>query len=968
MQTAAAEIKGLGTGFFASLKQAQVQIKGLAKDFEEAGKKIQAVGRTLTTALTLPIVGAGVGILKQAGDFERAMNSFAVNAAVAGKAFEDAEKKAQALGQASVFTSTEAAQGMTELAKVGLDFKTIMGGAADAMVNLAAANNTGLASAATVVGDVINQFKLSASQLPGIVDSITGATIESKLSFDDYRLAIGQAGGAAGALGVTFQDFNAVLAATASSFSSGSDAGTSFKTFLTRLVPQSDQAAAAMEKLGLKFFDAKGNMLTMSQVAQVLQDKLGKLSQEDLTDNVKTIFGVDAMRTAIALMKQGSKGIDEMSAKLKNTDSAEIAATRVKGLWGEIDQLKSALENLSIAIGASGFLDFVTQIVIKLTEWTQAVAKLSPETLRLGTIIGGVAASIGPLLLGLGLLTRGFGIALEGAGLLLGGLVRLRAALLFISANPIVVAIGLIATGIGLWALKADAATAALQRHEGLVEGVKEAYGRAGNAVKNMTDEIRNGLIIQQRAALQDLVPAFETEIKRLRDLAAAPAKENPFSQALRDFAAGGSLEAYLAAVKKIGAANPDLNAAADAFVHLTDKATGLQEKIKPSADFLDLLTGKITDAAFQAKQAGAGFQALGTDAKTGAATASAAVDETAKKVENLHTITVTTFGPNGPVKQLFDVAANGAATAREGVSLLASKMTDAEFEAARAAGTLGNLGKSAAGAGADVSTAGDDITNSINKIAPAAQDAGTAITSGLGNIDASGAAQAAEALLLPFQALPGQFGTILGGLRSLLQGGFANLASIVTSLAGQIQSAIAQILASLRAAAAAAQALRAQAAGSSSSDTGGSHGGFAGGGSVRGPGGPKTDSILAYLSNGEFVIQAAMVKRLGVDFFNSLNNGVPSLNSLRGFSLGGVVESFNRSLAIPRFATGGLAPALASASPGGSKMVHLKLDFGLGPNDVFDIIAADNSGLTKLQRFAVQSGLLSTGRKPRRG
>ncbi|WP_210235222.1 hypothetical protein, partial [Mesorhizobium sp. M8A.F.Ca.ET.218.01.1.1] len=108
------------------------QIKSLGGSFVDTGKQIQAVGKTMATALTLPIVGAGVGILKQAGDFQKAMNSFAVNAGVAGQALGDAEKKAQELGQASVFSSTEAAQGMTELAKVGLDYKTIMEGAAKA--------------------------------------------------------------------------------------------------------------------------------------------------------------------------------------------------------------------------------------------------------------------------------------------------------------------------------------------------------------------------------------------------------------------------------------------------------------------------------------------------------------------------------------------------------------------------------------------------------------------------------------------------------------------------------------------------------------------------------------------------------------------------------------------------------------------------------------------------------------------
>ena len=52
----------------------------------------------------------------------------------------------------------------------------------------------------------------------------------------------------AGTSGVEIEDFLTVLAATSSSFASGSDAGTSFKTFLQRLTPESKKAAADVEE------------------------------------------------------------------------------------------------------------------------------------------------------------------------------------------------------------------------------------------------------------------------------------------------------------------------------------------------------------------------------------------------------------------------------------------------------------------------------------------------------------------------------------------------------------------------------------------------------------------------------------------------------------------------------------------------------------------------------------------------
>jgi hypothetical protein len=69
----------------------------------------------------------------------------------------------------------------------------------------------------------------------------------------------------------------------------------------------------------------------------------------------------------------------------------------------------------------------------------------------------------------------------------------------------------------------------------------------------------------------------------------------------------------------------------------------------------------------------------------------------------------------------------------------------------------------------------------------------------------------------------------------------------------------------------------------------------FAGGGFVSGRGGPTSDLIPAWLSNGEFVIQAAAVQRFGRRFFEGLNSGL---------HIG------------PRFAYGGMPNAPAMTAP----------------------------------------------------
>jgi hypothetical protein len=70
----------------------------------------------------------------------------------------------------------------------------------------------------------------------------------------------------------------------------------------------------------------------------------------------------------------------------------------------------------------------------------------------------------------------------------------------------------------------------------------------------------------------------------------------------------------------------------------------------------------------------------------------------------------------------------------------------------------------------------------------------------------------------------------------------------------------------------------------------------FAAGGMVRGPGGDTSDSIMARLSNGEFVMRAAAVRHWGADMMAALNaagsNVLPRSASRRGFAAGGMVTA----------------------------------------------------------------------------
>ncbi|RVD36781.1 hypothetical protein EN741_24920 [Mesorhizobium sp. M4B.F.Ca.ET.019.03.1.1] len=238
-----------------------------------------------------------------------------------------------------------------------------------------------------------------------------------------------------------------------------------------------------------------------------------------------------------------------------------------------------------------------------------------------------------------------------------------------------------------------------------------------------------------------------------------------------------------------------------------------------------------------------------------------------------------------------------------------------------------------------------------FNDIVTAITDAWNGLIERLGQI----AGQIVDAIVRWFGNLPGRISNIFDGVVEIVRGVLARISSLVDGIISKIKSAI---------------AFAKQLAGlGGDSGSGGGTPGFARGGHIaHGPGTGTSDSILARLSVGEFVIRASVVKKLGANFFHQINNGLmPSLQSLRGFNIGGFVDGMTRQMAIPRFAGGGLAKMdLAPAVPGGlsGKLVRVDLAYGVGADQVARMIAED-SAVDKLARFSVGQALTSAGRRP---
>ena len=132
---------------------------------------------------------------------------------------------------------------------------------------------------------------------------------------------------------------------------------------------------------------------------------------------------------------------------------------------------------------------------------------------------------------------------------------------------------------------------------------------------------------------------------------------------------------------------------------------------------------------------------------------------------------------------------------------------------------------------------------------------------------------------------------------------------------------------------------------------------GFAEGGKVSGPGTGTSDSIMARLSNGEFVMKAAAVRKYGAGFMHAINNGFVSL---KGFAAGGMVDA---AAAMSGFSSPNLQPAMASVSGNQTSGRPLNL---IMPNGEVVRATTSESTAKKLEKDLRRADVSKTGKMPR--
>lgn len=366
---------------------------------------------------------AGIGFgafnaVQNYSDFTAQLSQIKALTDLDAQTMEQVKAKAMELGDATTFSSTEAAQGMTELLKAGVNVKDVLGDASEAALNLATAGGLGMGEAAEIMSTAMNAFHMD--NATHAADILAGAANASATSVQEMRYSLAACSAVAAGAGVSFDDTNTALAVFAQNGLKGSDAGTSLKTMLQNMIPTTKTQIEAFQALNLltengtsAFFDANGSMKSMAEIADLLQDRLKGLTKEQQLTYLNAMFGSDAIRGGMILMREGAKGVKDMYDAMSQVTAEKTAIEMMNNLKGSLNELGSAWENLTIKLlngkAGSGLRDFIDE----LTDLTRGFNKALDDGFQFMDLLSAVGQGFKDL--------KDKALAVDGVGSVLAG-------------------------------------------------------------------------------------------------------------------------------------------------------------------------------------------------------------------------------------------------------------------------------------------------------------------------------------------------------------------------------------------------------------------------------------------------------------------------------------------------------------------------------------------------------------------
>ncbi|CCF14212.1 phage tail tape measure protein, TP901 family, core region [Brevibacillus laterosporus GI-9] len=309
------------------------------------------LGKLKMVAGAVVAVSTAFDGIKTAADFESSMSRVAALSSASAGDLAKLTTKAKELGASTVFSASQAAEGMQFLAMAGYKTNEIIA-AMPGLLDAAAAGQTDLGTTADIVSNILSGFGIAAGDTGRVADVLTKAFTSANVDLQMLGYTMKYAAPWAKALGVSLEETAAAAGILGNAGIQAEQAGTTLRGLFARFAKPPKEAAEAFDKLGVKLFDSGGKMKSLATILEDLQNAMKGMTSEQKTALSGIIAGMEAGSGFLALMDAGPDKLRKFTKELENSGgtAGRVSKIQLDNFNGSLVELESALEGLKIEI------------------------------------------------------------------------------------------------------------------------------------------------------------------------------------------------------------------------------------------------------------------------------------------------------------------------------------------------------------------------------------------------------------------------------------------------------------------------------------------------------------------------------------------------------------------------------------------------------------------------------------------
>jgi len=336
-----------------------------AKGIKSAEASLQKFGKAAgaaAAAATAAVAGIAAVSVKEFAKFDAALNkSISIMGNVGDSLQKDMADTAREVAKSTTFSAEEAAEAYFFLASAGLDAEQQIA-AMPQVAKFAQAGMFDMALATDLATDAQSALGLASDDatenlenLTRVTDVFVKANTLANTSVEQLATAFTtKAGTALKTVNKDIEEGAAVLAVFADQGIKGERAGTLLTNTIFGLTDIMKKAPAQAEELGLKIFDASGEMRSFADISRDLTGILGTMTKEQQIATLSNLGFTKQAREGTLALLGNSDAIEEYEGKLNDAGGTaeEVANNQLKTMTAQFELIKSEVADVGIEIGA----------------------------------------------------------------------------------------------------------------------------------------------------------------------------------------------------------------------------------------------------------------------------------------------------------------------------------------------------------------------------------------------------------------------------------------------------------------------------------------------------------------------------------------------------------------------------------------------------------------------------------------